>query len=779
VAIFHGEVWGCVPSSGHISPLWTGNRWQATCIGVVFNRIQEDHEGAGMKYFTGVLILVLCFSSLRPERKIVETVDVDWWVVPLFALDRGEGSVTDLYNKDISLKVNGNEIRDFTLLKRQFSIRDTGREGSAEMVRKEKGKIGFLVFDIAYRSAGSLKKSLKVAADLIAGSSVNARFVVMTVDPFSGLKYLYGPSIDKGLLYQVLKKRVKMLPGNRKSFTGRQTDGMLRIPGSADRNGVERGKYASAGARFFIREMAGRQVQQDRHFFFSFESLYYSLNQITDNKFIFFFSEGLSMRATKILPGGVGEFYKNLVKSARYMGQSGSVIFMIDPAPVGTDSDPRSGGDSIRSLTLESGGKYLRGSVESISGRLENMSRAYYEIAFATPLRKGARKLDIQLTPRRKGVRIHSLRTLEKRKSYGDMTPVEREVLVLNLLNPNIFFRPPLEVRGFTQFESRPGRKRTSVVLELPGKYRRKQVDIYLVEKGDREPGDYHIDKSTQEMRGRSITVTGEAGKMARSRIVLIDQKNNVAYVDGVIDPDDRFMKTFGEVKRKFSAKREKMSPADRVKLDFILKGTEEYCETLENAAFHFVCTEEISGMAKKLNLRSRHAKSRYGVQDNRMIRRPIPGEFQGDPVRKTTTRQTWDYQLIQANGKVLEQRRPVKRGKVENEEPISGLKVESFISRKIALTPTAIFGILNRNRFDFRLAGQMGSVLDVKCRIDYDLKREGLRFPTDVTIAERYHGGGFLRRVLGVSSWERSKAVYKYTDYMFFGVKAEILRQE
>ncbi|MCK5220885.1 MAG: hypothetical protein KAR14_04845, partial [Candidatus Aminicenantes bacterium] len=74
-----------------------------------------------------------------------------------------------------------------------------------------------------------------------------------------------------------------------------------------------------------------------------------------------------------------------------------------------------------------------------------------------------------------------------------------------------------------------------------------------------------------------------------------------------------------------------------------------------------------------------------------------------------------------------------------------------------------------------YKFSKLSGSILDVKCRIEFGLKRGGIRFPTSVAINERYHGGKFLKSVFGVNSWERSKVLYKYSDYKFFDVDTEV----
>jgi hypothetical protein len=59
--------------------------------------------------------------------------------------------------------------------------------------------------------------------------------------------------------------------------------------------------------------------------------------------------------------------------------------------------------------------------IEKIATSLEQMHRAYYEISFPDiPQLKGTPRC-INIKPKRKGIFIHSLRSLEKSKTYPGM----------------------------------------------------------------------------------------------------------------------------------------------------------------------------------------------------------------------------------------------------------------------------------------------------------------------------------------------------------------------
>jgi len=67
--------------------------------------------------------------------------------------------------------------------------------------------------------------------------------------------------------------------------------------------------------------------------------------------------------------------------------------------------------------------------------------------------------------------------------------------------------------------------------------------------------------------------------------------------------------------------------------------------------------------------------------------------------------------------------------------------------------------------------ASMLHSTLDLKCIIDFGLKRNGIRYPTKVRIHERYLGRGH--------AWERSKITYEYNDYQFFSADTEVKIQK
>ena len=790
-----------------------------------------------------LIILIIIFTSiLIPETEIVENVEVDWWILPVFAVDKNDDSVADLTSNDLEVFINGMVVKEFTIYKREFNV-ERGEEERSEMKNVPlKRKIAFLIFDTAFSAMDNLGRSIAIAKDLIAKGSDTTSFVVMVVEAYAGLQYKGGPESDKDILYAIIDKEVKI------NERGRSLEPAITAIHGAQISGNKGEKYSEEDVAFLSDEITSSLRNTNKNFFFSFESLYYSLNQISDHKFIYFFSEGLSFWSRKSSRHSEEQYFRDLKRSADFMGQSGSVIFVINPSGYesgeitqtgGGFAGMRAGPDSLKYIASESGGRYLRGNKKDLSERFEKMNRAYYEVAFSdTGIPEGGTG-EIEIRSKRKDVRLHSLRKLEKRKKYSQMKKIEKEVLALNLLGSSSLFKPTLSIRGFTVISRSVRKDHTDVKLELPGDYERKYVDLFIIDT-DPETGITESVKMVKKpVPGNLVNLEISGGNRERKKLVLIDEKNNIAYVEGVIDFDERLMKQLVSMNRKFDEKIGKVTEQQKSELKKVLMGAADYCSNLENAAFHFVCREDIEELLKVIRRGFSSTRETFNPQTGIMVRSREPGA----PPRKSLVsnlkhRYIYDYQLIVDKGKITEQRRILKGKEKDRAASGSSLNVDSFLSRKIVLSPISILGIANQGRYKFRyvkqdrvdgaeaiqievfpkkldqsesiygtiwidasdhsiirievnpvsiggfttlmkLASDLGSILDVKCTIDFGLKRNGIRFPTRVRIRELYHGGDFLKRVMRMNSWEKSRITYRYLDYKFFEVDTEVKVQK
>ena len=406
----------------------------------------------GISFLVPVLLMVSDLHSQQEHKKIVEEVSVSWWQIPVFAVDKPGNSVTDLKPTDIEIKLNGRKISSFVLNKRSFSVTKRGKARTVETpaVKElpiKKNKVLFFMFDQALSGQTSTRRAKNIAQKIVMDAQEEVRFFVLTVDAFAGLKYVgSGSGSNKDQLVKLIEKEVKEKI-NKRIADPADIMANVQAPRTGERKYDEEEilLYEEAISKYYKRKTMG--------FLYSFETLYFFLNSIEDNKFIYFFSEGMSesiVTSNRSLAGNRGMYYYYFKRMAKYLSRCGAVLLIINTMGVDqyhsrialnstTENSAETiselpGEDSLHLLAKQSGGTYLEGTQEKIVEQLENMGRAYYEIAFPDiPQLKGeTRKISIK--SKRKGIKIYSLRTLEKRKHYKQMNPVEKEMLVLNLI---------------------------------------------------------------------------------------------------------------------------------------------------------------------------------------------------------------------------------------------------------------------------------------------------------------------------------------------------------
>ncbi len=253
--------------------------------------------------------------------------------------------------------------------------------------------------------------------------------------------------------------------------------------------------------------------------------------------------------------------------------------------------------------------------------------------------------------------------------------------------------------------------------------------------------------------------------------------------------------------------------------LNKYLAGSAKYCEKLKTEAFHFICIEKIFIANEELIMES--------IQpERRKIRR-----------KKYRKNYLFDYQIISKNRKVSEQRKK-RVGSSKDQEIDPSKLLLFFLMEKSVFGPNSILDKEKQSQFNFKVAGKENikkrefivveasprkpgniffssakiyidainysirrikvvptfmkgykimertaskfkSKLLLKCDMYFDHEYNGLFFPTNIRISERYKGGAFIFRNMGTNGWEKSQTVFKYYNYKFFKVDTEVKIQE
>ncbi len=246
-----------------------------------------------------LILLFLRFSPVFSQQKrIVEEVSVDWWVIPIFAVDKSGNSVLDLKDSDILLKVDDQEISSFVLVKESFTVSEQpggdekARAGVPPLPVREKNV--FLLFDTALSTIDSTKAAKAIALRIVHQAEPGTRFFVMTIEPFAGLTYAGGQISDKKELTNLIVEKVKGKPNSR-------VPRIDEILGQAA--GGRHSKYTEEDIPAFMGSISRFYRSKCKSFVQSFEALYYALNAIKDTKVIYLFTEGISNAVQEVVSG--------------------------------------------------------------------------------------------------------------------------------------------------------------------------------------------------------------------------------------------------------------------------------------------------------------------------------------------------------------------------------------------------------------------------------------------------------------------------------------------
>lgn len=672
-----------------------------------------------------LMVLVMLFPVIAQQKKIVEEVSVQWWVVPVFAIDNDGQSILDLTEKDVVVKVDGRKLENFTLVKRSFTASQQEEKKTGALKPKiQRTKNVFLLFDTALSTRESTEVAKLIALKIVQDAEADTRFFIMTIEPFAGLSYAGGQTSDKNVLAEIITRKVKPKKNSRVPSPNEIMNQM---------GGMGGGKYSASEIEFFRGMSSKYYKRKSSNFNQSFETLYYALNNIKDNKFVYLFSEGVS-NAIQAEAGDRSLFEAQLAQVADYLGRSGAVLFVVNPFGATSASNARySGEDSLRFLADKSGGKYLEGSDQKILENIGNIHQAYYEIFFPASPRSTKGVLRISVVSARSGVDVHTLQATEKSRKYSQMKDMEREVLALNLVSGNPLYRTGLAVDTVTP-EKKIKKGKVTYKAMLPDPMVGRSLDLYkitLVKKGE-DIADTRVEKKMLHSRKRSLTVTfNNVNVGEETYFAVVDGAAETAVVHGIQSEQEKvFRLTLADevldmeqwaTKDTIQKDMQTQNPDESTELARLLKGAANYCERLKVAAFHYICNENIYENQRPLK-RSRNVRSDaslspqqpgFGRASGWVDRQKIKVDKIYSPV--------FSYRLIKQGTKVTEERELVKavaeaaKGKKKKKkksktgEAVPKTKAEAlrgirFVSSKSVFGPITLLAADRQGKYHFKL---------------------------------------------------------------------------
>jgi hypothetical protein len=427
-------------------------------------------------------LLAWALVAAQQQPRIQEEVTVSWWLVPVYAVDTAGAPVLNLAPEDLEIYIKGLRVEPFSLIKKQFQVTQPGKPSAAAQAKTPaQKKMVFLVFDAAFSPYNLLANAKAIADTVIGQSDKAAQYVLLSIESFAGLNYIAGPTNNLGVISKSMKKYI----------VGKKSDYLLEAnamdnneiqdpyPQGDPRSRTTGGRVGLSGTRGGQRSFTttgvdspGRNTWRDkknvaRSYASSLVTLNLILGQFKEySKVVYLYSCGipddalLNRRETALEPLSFDkppEFavtltvdtlaYEELTTIGQLFNKSGAILFLVNPAGTRIDeNDSNSGEQSLRILANESGGRYFEGAQKDIANDVNSMEGGYYEISFPDKPEYEGQELDFEIRSNKPDVQIFTVKKVGREKSFGEMTGLEREAMVLNILNKGPFAESNLKV---------------------------------------------------------------------------------------------------------------------------------------------------------------------------------------------------------------------------------------------------------------------------------------------------------------------------------------------
>ena len=452
--------------------------------------------------------------------------------VPLVAIDSRGGILSGLSRDDIEVFANGQRVDSFLLEKRLSSAVSPAR------------RVNFLIFDTLSITHRWLSQA-KTIAERFLTASTGSEFLLLSVEPGSGLQYLLGPTSDRPALLRALSRKiVARQPGLMlDNYPHRldQNDGLLVSDPRAPKpqlgdTRVERDEVSAPNTR------KDEQKKGDL-FLASLSTLNAILAGFSDSvKSVYLFSEGIASRASyldrsKIDPNIRLEvqtidnrFLNSLASLAGTLKTSGALIFVVNPAGAQiAQAEADSGENQLRLLAEQSGGRYLEGEPEVIAALLTTAEKAFYEVVLP-PAGSGSGPVEIEIRSRNPGVTLHYGRRVFPGRGLEPVSPDEKKKLALDAAGDGYVSRMVLRLRPAGPITRSEDRDKVVFRLNLPEEFRRSPLELFRVWIGKRGRASLVEMESVDPAAGElSVPVLKKKGY--RIRVVIIEPRSAATLV--------------------------------------------------------------------------------------------------------------------------------------------------------------------------------------------------------------------------------------------------------
>ncbi len=507
-----------------------------------------------------VLLLSLATGVLpaqeQEQPRFAQEVVVRYWLVPVYAMNKDGSPAIGLNAADFEVFVSGRKVERFDLHRKEFQMAPAAKPeaAAAPTAAPFQKKMVFLVFDSAFSSYNLLQKGKKVAETMMAREEMAAEIVALSIEPFAGLRSVCGPTRDRDSVVRAMKsyisgKKSDYLRANAMDATNIH-DAYPKDSRFAGMNPNE-GLAPSTFERFDMFEKKRIAAVYTQ----ALMTLNLILGYFKDNtKVVYLFSCGIPASAmewktdynfkpkVEMLAdkdSGDLSFFnispdsfsiEALQKIGRVCNRNGSLLFLINPSGSRLSfADQNSGEQSLRLLADESGGRYYKGAEKDIAKEIAGMESAYYEISFPDDKAYEGLDIDFEIRAKSPDVTVYSIKRISRAKDYAQMEGLERQVLVLNLLDDGPFAQTKLKVADTGSKSSKQG-DHVFFEMTLPREIAVSTWDVYKVWR-DKETGRIAMEEDRLPTGKFEVRIAMPWKKGCRHEIVMVHPQTGTALV--------------------------------------------------------------------------------------------------------------------------------------------------------------------------------------------------------------------------------------------------------
>ena len=448
--------------------------------------------------------------------------------IPLVAVD-GRGAAVDVISRDgLELFANGRPTGAFSLEKR-------APDSSLSQQRTV-----FLIFDTLSTTHFWLSKAKTITEKLLESADPGIAYLLLSVEPGTGLRYLLGPSRDRTEVLGTLRKKVVARQAGAGLDSGpsrvQRDEGLL-----VEDPRTEQPRFGQT--RVEQDPISASKTKQDEHkkgelFLNSLGTINTALSGFKDSiKTVYLFSAGIAWRTeyqdrATTNPNAVAEvqtvdtlFLTSLGNLADVFKTKGAVVFVINPAgaQIGKDQ-PGSGEGQLQILADRAGGRYLEGEPETIVRNLSDIENAFYEIVLPVE-NYGTDPIDIEIRPKDPGLRLVYSHRVYPLRGFDSLSREEKMRLALDAIEGGYASKMALRLRTAEILAKSEDGGRVQYRLKLPEGFLDSPLDVFRVWLGKGDQGTL-LDLERLRPAGGDLSLSVEKKKGYKIRVVIVEPRS-------------------------------------------------------------------------------------------------------------------------------------------------------------------------------------------------------------------------------------------------------------